>query len=282
MLRAVRALAARVLRAGVLLVLCILAATACGSLAGGGGPDADPDADPAQVDSVEAPELGACRLLTPADVQQPFDATRTVPCGEEHTAETFAVGPLPADLADAAYDDRRLGDFAYDTCGRAFTGFLGGDESAVLRSVLSWAWFRPSPQAWEDGARWYRCDVVGGADGSEAYAALPTTARGLLRGRRPADRWSVCAVGPVVAGSQKVPCSQPHDWRAVTTVKLGAPADAYPGDRLVEVRTRDFCSDSVGAYLGYPLDFDFGYTWFGAGEWEAGNRRSICWARTDR
>nr|WP_246283944.1 septum formation family protein [Nocardioides perillae] len=267
------------------MLACAVAAvglSACGALAGAGEETADPDVDPAQVDAVEVPELGACRVLTPDDVQRPSDATRTVPCSETHTAETFAVGPLPGTLADAAYDDRRLGQFAYDTCGKAFTAFLGGDESAVLRSVLSWAWFRPSPQAWEDGARWYRCDVVGGPDGTDRYAPLPTTARGLLRGQRPDDRWTVCAAGPVVAGSEKVACSEPHDWRAVTTVKLGDADDDYPGDRLVEVRTRDFCSDSVGAFLGYPLDFDFGYTWFGQGEWEAGNRRSICWAKTPR
>ena len=45
--------------------------------------------------------------------------------------------------------------------------------------------------------------------------------------------------------------------------------------------TRDFCSDSVGAWLNYPVDYDFGYTWFHEAEWEAGNRRSVCWAKTE-
>ena len=66
----------------------------------------------------------------------------------------------------------------------------------------------------------------------------------------------------------------------MTTIVLGDPEDDYPGDRLVEVRTRDFCSRSVGAWLNYPVDYDYGYTWFHEAEWEAGNRRSICWART--
>ena len=42
------------------------------------GAPADRDDDPDQVDSVEAPELGACRVLTPDDVAQPSNATRTV------------------------------------------------------------------------------------------------------------------------------------------------------------------------------------------------------------
>ncbi len=55
---------------------------------------------------------------------------------------------------------------------------------------------------------------------------------------------------------------------------------AYPGDRVAETRTRDFCSKSVGAWLNYPVDYDYGYTWFHEAEWKAGNRRSICWAKT--
>ena len=96
------------------------------------------------------------------------------------------------------------------------------------------------------------------------------------------DLWLVCARGASVAQGEKVPCSEPHTWRAVTTIKVGRDEDPYPGERLVEVRTRDFCSDSVGAWLGYPVDYDFGYTYFHEAEWKAGNRRSICWAKTEK
>ena len=236
------------------------------------------DAD--QVDTVAAPELGACRLLTPDDVAEPSNGTRTVDCTAEHTAETFAVGPLPGSLDDAAYDDRSVGAWAYHECAARFQRFIGADESLVMRTIVSWAWFRPSEQAWDQGARWYRCDVVGGGDQSTTYVPLPTTVKGLLLGR-PKDSWMVCAAGPSVTGSVKIPCSQPHDWRALTTIKLGEDDARYPGDRLVQVRTRDYCSASVGAALSYPIDYDFGYTWFHQAEWDAGNRRSVCWARTD-
>ena len=46
--------------------------------------------------------------------------------------------------------------------------------------------------------------------------------------------------------------------------------------------TRDYCSKSVGAWLGYPVDYDYGYTWFHEPEWDAGNRRSVCWAKTSQ
>ncbi|MCW2765506.1 MAG: hypothetical protein JWO11_1465 [Nocardioides sp.] len=258
----------------VLLLASGLALVGCGQVEQQGG-----NTDPDQVDSVDAPELGACQLLTPDDVAMPANATRTIDCRQEHTAQTYAVGPLPAEFDDAASDDERLGGFAYDTCSAKFESFLGADESLVMRTIVSWAWFRPSAKAWGQGARWYRCDVIGGGEQSKEYVPLPKDARGLLTGR-PDDDWMVCVAGDGVTGSVKIPCSRDHDWRAVTTIKLGEQGAPYPGDRLVEVKTRDYCSDSVGAWLNYPVDYDFAYTWFHEAEWQAGNRRSVCWAKT--
>ena len=252
-------------------LLPILALLAGGCAAGGDNPP---------VSAEDMPALGACRDLTPADVAEPSNATAVVDCSAEHTAETYAVGSLPERFADAEYDDRVLGAYAYKTCSTAFMKFLGADESLVMRTVLSWAWFRPSEGAWDAGSRWYRCDVIGGGEQSAAYVTLPETAEDVLLGK-PDDRWLVCVDGESVDAGAKIPCSQAHAWRAVTTIKLGEDADPYPGDRVVQVRTRDFCSDSVGAWLNYPVDYDFGYTWFHEAEWDAGNRRSVCWAKTE-
>lgn len=231
--------------------------------------------------SQEAPELGSCRELSPEDLSSPANSGDEVDCTEPHTAETYAVGELPDRLDDASYDDRRLGAFAYDRCTDAFLKFTGANESLALRSLLSWAWFRPTEEAWDDGARWYRCDVVGGDETSEALLELPETVRGLLLGTGD-DRVMQCVRGEAVPGAPRTPCSEPHDWRAVTTIVLGKEDDPYPGDRLVEVRSRDFCDDSVSAWLDYPLQYVFAYTWFHEAEWKAGNRRSICWARYDQ
>jgi hypothetical protein len=226
-----------------------------------------------------APDVGACRLLTASDVSQPSNDTAPVGCDQRHTAQTFAVGSLPSRFAHASYDAADLATFAYQTCSQRFIDFTGADESLAMRTILSWAWFRPSKSAWEAGARWYRCDVVGGGEQARSYVPLPLSAKGLLLGR-PKDQWMVCAQGATVSGSVKVPCADKHDWRAVTTIVLGTAKDDYPGDRVVQLRTRDFCSQSVGAWLDYPVDYDFGYSWFHEAEWNAGNRRSVCWART--
>ncbi|WP_370249590.1 septum formation family protein [Nocardioides sp.] len=256
--------------------MALTALTACGSDDAGTS-----SADPDQVDRLEAPDTGECRQLTVADLSAPTNATRTIDCREEHTAQTFAAGDLPAALDDAEPDSPEVAAHAYRTCSAGLREFLTADESAAMRSVLTWAWFRPSDDAWEQGARWYRCDVVAGGTAAGVLYPLPRSAAGLLEGR-PEDQWLVCARGATIASNPPVRCSEPHDWRAVTTIKLGEPGDPYPGDRLSEVRTRDFCSDSVGAWLGYPDNYDYAYTWFHEAEWEFGNRRSICWAKTDK
>ena len=255
------------------IALLLLAMSGCMQATDGDGSSSEAE--------MRSPKTGACRALTPDDITRPTNATPAVDCAQDHTAETFAVGSFPDEVATDDPDDAAHGSYVYDRCQRGFQSFLGGDASLVLRSTMTWAWFRPTDDAWADGARWYRCDVVGGGEDSRAFLNLPKTSRGLLLGR-PDDRWQVCANGPRVSGSVKVPCSDEHSWRAVTAVVLGEPGDHYPGDRLVESRTRDFCSRSVGAWSNYPVDYDYGYTWFHEAEWDAGNRRSVCWARTTK
>ncbi|GAB2989708.1 septum formation family protein [Nocardioides montaniterrae] len=248
-------------------------------LTGCGSEDQGSNSDPDQVDSVAAPADGACRLLTVADARLHVNATRTVDCSAKHTAQTYAVGELPATFKSASYDDPELDSWAYRTCSSKFSTYVGADESLVLRTTISWVWFRPSKEAWDKGARWYRCDVVGGNDDSTTYRRLPTKAKGMLSGR-PDDHWLACAAGAEFPSSAKVACSQPHDWRAVTTIKLGEPGDPYPGDAVAESRSNSFCSSSVKAWLNYPATYAWGYTFFHEAEWEMGNRRSVCWAHT--
>jgi hypothetical protein len=269
----VRASAVR-LTASAAVAAALLVLAGCGADSNGG------NVDPDQVDAVEAPEVGACRLLTPADARQPTNASRVVDCSERHTAETFAVDELPDDLKNEDYDSPKLAAFAYETCSSKLQHYLGGDVSTVMRTIVSWVWFRPSEKAWDKGARWYRCDVVGGGTGSTSYVALPATVEGLLATQPANDDWMACVNGSSVQSAPRIPCSAKHNWRAVTTIKVGDPGDPYPGDKAVQETTRDYCSSSVGAWLGYPPDYDFGYTWFHQAEWDAGNRRSVCWAAT--
>ena len=123
--------------------LALLALTLSGCL---GGPRGGDSAD------TTAPDVGACRTLTHDDVGRPSNATGTVPCSQPHTAETYAVDSLPTQYAHAAYDDPDVAAYAYRTCTQQFMEFTGADESLSMRTILSWAWFRPSTAAWKSGA----------------------------------------------------------------------------------------------------------------------------------
>ena len=151
--------------------------------------DRGSDNDPGLLDSVEPPELGpaACsrRRTSPSRATRPRPSTAT----EKHTAETFAIGDLPRELQDEDYESAKLGAFAYETCGSKFETFLGADESLVMRTVVSWAWFSPSEKAWDKGARWYRCDVVGGGEQSKRFVDLPRRREACSRGGRRTSGW---------------------------------------------------------------------------------------------
>jgi hypothetical protein len=232
------------------------------------------------ADRTATPALGTCRKLTASDLNLQTNSTRAVSCASPHTAVTFASGTLPASTG-TSYADARHERFVFTACQRAFADFIGADESLALRVRLSWAWYRPSERGWADGARWYRCDLVGGPIGASRLEDLPQDAHDLLADGDP-DRWLACADGATVSHGTKVPCTEKHTWRAVTTIKLGEPADRYPGDEVAEARTRNYCQESVRSWLHYPSDYEYGFTWFKADRWAEGNRRSICWARTSK
>src|SRR3546814_11197576 len=118
--------------------------------------------DLAQVDAVEPPELGACRVLTPDDVGKTNNATKTLDCAEPHTAETFAVGTIPESIAATGYKSEKLGLWAYKTCAAKFAKFLAADESLVMRSIVSWAWFLRSGKGWKDSTEASRAGRGGG------------------------------------------------------------------------------------------------------------------------
>lgn len=231
-------------------------------------------------EDVKAPETGLCRDLDAEAIDSSTDDTEAVDCGKAHTAETFLVGELDKDATkDTEYDDPSVAKAVSEQCTPRFRRFTGATDSLALRTVVSWAWWRPSEDAWKAGSRWFRCDVVARSTSAE-LAPLPRTAKGMLLGIPPA-KWMVCADGKTVADAPRVACTEKHTWRAVSAVSIGKKRDPWPGSRLVEVRSRDFCSDWVGAWTNYSLDYEYAYTWFGKDDWASGNRLSVCWARTE-
>lgn len=253
---------------------------AAGLALSGCGNDDNAGDDPNQINATAVPETSLCRNLTREAMALPTNASDLVDCSEPHNAETYAAGELPEEFTSAAYDDPAMVSWSRGECATQLRTHLGVSESVAMRSVFTSIWFRPSAKAWEKGARWWRCDIVAGGDKAQKFLDLPTKTAKLLADR-PDDQWMACARGEDVNTGTKVACNQPHSWRAVTTIKVGEPEDAWPGAAEVEAKTKQYCSSSVAAWLDYPTDYLYGYTWFGEEEWSYGARRSVCWAKTE-
>lgn len=264
---------------GAVAVATLLAGcTGGGTLDDGSADVPDGDQETAAAVAVEPPEVGLCRALAREDLDSPTDDSPAVDCAEPHTAETFHVGEVDGDLAeDLSPDDPAVAAEVYRTCQKRWTKFTGANETLALRSVFSWAWFHPTEEQWAAGARWYRCDVVAGLDRAEGLLPLPRKTKGVLLGIPP-DKWMTCVADQTVQDAPVVPCNEEHTWRAVSTIVV--PRKKYPGRRLMEVLSRDYCAKSVIAWLDYPPQYDYAYTYFGPAEWAAGNKRAVCWART--
>ena len=112
--------------------------------------------------------------------------------------------------------------------------FLGADESMVMRTIVSWAWFRPSETAWDKGARWYRCDVIGGGEESETSPTCPRPPPACWRSGRRRQVDGRASTGPRSTARRRSRAAEKHNWRAVTTIKVGdagRPLPRRPGGR---------------------------------------------------
>ena len=189
---------------------------------------------------------------------------RPSPAREPHTAQTYAVGSLPTQLRPT----RRT-----TTAGWRRTPTAPAPTSSSTSPGPTRAWrcapssagrgSAPTQAAWDAGARWYRCDVIGGGDQSTQLRRPPDRRpRDLLLGRpegrvdglRPGrDRGRV---GEGAVQREARLAGRDHDRARAT------PPTPTPVTAAVQSRTKDFCSKSVGAWLDYPVDYDFGYSWF--------------------
>ena len=227
------------------------------------------------------PALGACYRMGVSLATRPTNASRPVPCGEPHTAQTVHVGRL-----DLTPGGRRLRVDApavqqqpARACPVRLRQYVGGTTDTLRRSRFEVVWFTPTLGQAERGARWFRCDAVAVAD-DERLLRLPLgpRLRGVLDDPGALAAYGLCGTDrPGTPGFRRVACALPHRWEAVSTIDL-AGGVRYPGTPRVRAAGEERCADLVGERSGPVLEFSYGWEWPTRAQWAAGQRHGYCWA----
>ena len=167
-------------------------------------------------------------------------------CQTPHIAETVLVADLagvPAGSSAAANRGR-----AFRECSRRITGWLGGDWRTgwlVLQPVM------PSRQAWEGGARWFRCDL---AETSPADGDLVRRSGSLKGALKTGTVRMTCAdptiEGERVTGMRPVPCAGKHtsEFAGIFESRKSSV------DALTSAELQKGCHAAIAEFTGIPND----------------------------
>jgi glucose/arabinose dehydrogenase len=147
----------------------------------------------APVTPPPAPPPRACYNLDFAAAVEPTSTAEPVPCTAQHTTTTIQVGTITpvVDGHLLAVDSDTVQQQVADRCRTRLAAYVGGDEETRRLSRLTVVWFTPTLAQSDQGALWFRCDVIALA-GKDRLAPLPTKARGLLDSPGALDRFGTC------------------------------------------------------------------------------------------
>ncbi len=227
-----------------------------------------------------APRAKACYRLTATQLTKPTNASTPVPCSSRHTAQTIYVGTLDTvvDGHSVAVDSATVQKQLSTTCPRKLAAYVGGSATARDLSRFNVVWYSPTLEQSDQGADWFRCDVIAFA-GQDQLASLPGTARlaGVLGSPAALDEFGLCGTSaPGARGFQRVICGRSHSWRAIDTIGLpGGPR--YPGTATVRKAGDSDCKDLAQARSDNSLKYRYGWEWPTREQWDRGQRFGYCW-----
>jgi Septum formation len=227
------------------------------------------------------PSVGACRLLTTADITPSSNETPVVPCSKPHTSVTIAVGGFrPGQVTDRNLTDGTLGNLALQRCTAAWKRTVGGSTTAQHTSLLGVAYYLPDQTQLSNGARWYRCDVVLGGQDGLPLQDLPPRVDGLLDGSAVPDSVRACRTTPEFTSGHAVPCVRDHVLRAVGTFALSGGA-AYPGKAALSAASAKGCTGVINRWLHGRENGGDAYQWPDQVGWTLlDDHTATCWTVT--
>jgi hypothetical protein len=245
-------------------------------------PSASPSASTStRVDVPPPPKDEACYRLKVGELTRPTSNARPVSCRTRHVTQTVYVGQLDtfadghALAVDSAAAQRQLA----RACPRRLADYLGGTVEARRLSRFRVAWFSPTLQQSDQGANWFRCDVVAFARGDQLYPLPPPhRMHKVLDGDKALATYGLC--GTAAPGSrsfERVICGLKHSWVAFSTIDIGG-GKRFPGVSAVRRAGDATCKDRARARSDNSLKFSYGWEWPTREQWKAGQHYGYCWA----
>ncbi|MGI8577668.1 MAG: septum formation family protein [Nocardioidaceae bacterium] len=228
--------------------------------------------------------MNACHRLSYLSTSLYSDASSAVPCTKPHTAFTFAVPTLPASVIVKGVDigNKTIQDAASAACQSAFDRFVGGVPETRALSRITVTYFLPDQAGFNLGAHWVRCDLIAMRT-QQSLADLPANPRHFLDQARALDQYGACSQGdPGSAKFRLVMCSEPHTYRALAALRLGADGAKYPGETVTRVEGKRRCGHLVAAKLNLSGGYTYGWTYPTSANWAEGQRFGYCWNKTTK
>lgn len=263
------------------LVALALLLAACGGTPAAQKSSVPPPTTAASVDSTapapvvipKAPDGAACYQYDAVAALAPTNDSTPVDCRQKHDAKTFYVGRLTAVAKGhlLGVESKRVHAQIAAACPAKLRAFLGGGQTALRLSTFSTVWFTPTVADSDQGANWFRCDVVSVT--GRQLNPLTRSLKGILD--RPADAraYGRCQVDQPGPQADLVPCTEKHGWRAVEIVDLGS--GAYPSS--APTAGQDQCKTVGRSRAADPLNFRWAYAWPTPQQWAAGQTWGYCW-----
>jgi hypothetical protein len=290
------------MRPFAILALTIALTLAGCSSAGDDEPAADGSASPTAAATTAAepaapppaaPELGACYRISYDEAVAPTNADTAVPCGKGHTSQTFAVDQLDLVVNGhlLAVDSDAVRKQVAKRCPLQLAAYVGATTEQLELSLLRPVWFTPTIEQSDEGAGWYRCDVIA-VTGDSKVAKVDSDLSKALAKPAGRDEYGMCGTAqPGTATFSHVLCREDHSWKAISVLDLAAKASkgsikgsvagqagGYPGEDVVRDAGQDVCADAARAIASDALDYEWGYEWPTKDQWQAGQTFGRCWA----
>jgi hypothetical protein len=223
------------------------------------------------------PRAGACYALSFTAATAVSADAAPVPCSRPHTAVTMYVGS--ADIIEDGHlitmDSARVADHLSTVCPRRLAAYVGGDREDRRLARLQAVWFTPTAEQAQQGAVWFRCDLVALA-GNDRLVPLPRQARGMLDRAGMLDRYGTCGTAaPDQRSFHRVACAERHTWRAVTSIDL--PPRARYLDKDVTATADARCKDIAASRASNSLKYSWSFEWPARKAWRSGQHWGLCW-----